>query len=124
MKLRNSAIWLRRIIFLQGIYYFLTAVWPLVNLDSFIAVTGAKTDIWLVKTVAALIVAISVTLLASTCTPRVSKEICILAILTSLSLIIIDAYYSLNGTISAIYLMDAAPEIAFAIGAFLWFPET
>jgi hypothetical protein len=95
-----------------------------VNLDSFIVVTGPKTDIWLVKTVAALIVAISVTLLASTCTPQVSKEICILAILTSSNLIIIDAYYSLNGTISAIYLMDAAPEVVFAMGAILLFPET
>jgi len=95
-----------------------------VNVDSFIVVTGPKTDIWLVKTVAALLVAVSITLMASTYTLRVSREICILAIFTSLNLVIIDMYYSLSGTISDIYLMDVAPEVIFAVSAFVLFPET
>ena len=40
---------------LQGAYFGLTAAWALVHIDSFMRVTGAKTDVWLVKTVAALV---------------------------------------------------------------------
>jgi hypothetical protein len=32
----------------QGAFYVATGVWALVDLDSFMAVTGPKTDLWLV----------------------------------------------------------------------------
>ena len=34
----------------QGAYYALTALWALVHVRSFQAITGPKTDLWLVKT--------------------------------------------------------------------------
>src|SRR5438270_11614006 len=40
----------------QGVYYLLTGVWPLVSIDTFQMVTGPKTDLWLVQTVGALII--------------------------------------------------------------------
>src|SRR5690606_5458945 len=42
--------------FVQGLYFFLTAVWPLLHIESFQLVTGFKTDIWLVDTVAFLLI--------------------------------------------------------------------
>ena len=58
----------------QGLYYALFGIWPLVNFDTFLMVTGKKgkydhmgtglkADHWLVYTVGLLIVAISIPLL-------------------------------------------------------------
>jgi hypothetical protein len=35
----------------QGIYFLATGVWPLLSMRTFLAVTGLKTDLWLVKKV-------------------------------------------------------------------------
>src|SRR5687767_3732081 len=43
---------------LQGIYFLLTGVWPLVSMRTFEMVTGPKVDRWLVKTVGVLIAVI------------------------------------------------------------------
>lgn len=40
---------------LQGLYYSISGIWPLLSIDTFMAVTGPKTDIWLVKTVGVLL---------------------------------------------------------------------
>ncbi len=56
---------LKRVIFTQGAYYLLTGVWPLINMDSFERVTGAKTDKWLVKTVGVLVAAIGGSLMVA-----------------------------------------------------------
>jgi len=40
----------------------------------------------------------------------------------SSSLVIVEGYYSLNGTISAVYLLDVPPELVFAIAVFCYFP--
>lgn len=40
---------------LQGLFYLATGVWPLIHIDSFLAVTGSKTDLWLVYTVGLLV---------------------------------------------------------------------
>jgi hypothetical protein len=45
--------WRRRILALQALYYLATGLWPLVHLPSFEAVTGPKTDDWLVHMVGA-----------------------------------------------------------------------
>lgn len=44
----------------QGIYTLLTALWALVDIKSFMEVTGPKTDVWLVKTVAVVLLPIAV----------------------------------------------------------------
>ena len=45
----------RRLLLAEGVYFFLTGLWPVVHLPSFIAVTGPKRDLWLVRTVGLLI---------------------------------------------------------------------
>ena len=47
----------------QGSYYLLTGLWPVVHLRSFEAVTGPKVDKWLVKTFGALTGAVGAALL-------------------------------------------------------------
>lgn len=47
----------------QGVYYLMTALWPFFSLRTFIAVTGPKTDVWLVKTVGSLLVVIGIALI-------------------------------------------------------------
>ena len=48
----------------QGVYFLLTGVWPLLSIRTFEAVTGPKVDRWLVKTVGLLVAVIGASLLA------------------------------------------------------------
>jgi hypothetical protein len=50
-------------IIVQSVYMLLTGIWPLVHIESFMVVTGPKADIWLVKTVGAMLIPIALTLL-------------------------------------------------------------
>ena len=93
----------------QSVYYFLTGLWPLVDISSFMKVTGPKTDIWLVKMVGALTVAISIALFNS-CRTGINASP-ILAHCAAIAYLTIDVYYYLNGTISFVYLFDAVIEL-------------
>lgn len=50
------------VIKIQALYFFLTGIWPLVHLKSFMAITGEKTDIWLVHMVGLLAMSIGINL--------------------------------------------------------------
>jgi hypothetical protein len=54
--------WRRRFLAVQSAYYLLTGLWPLVHLPSFEAITGPKTDDWLVHMVGLLACVIGATL--------------------------------------------------------------
>jgi hypothetical protein len=110
MKLFNYLVWC------HALYIFITAVWPIVHIQSFMAVTGPKTDIWLVKTVGALLIPVSLTMVAHVITSNGKIPLIILGGLTAIAFICIDVYYSLNDIISDIYLADAAIEFFFLIG--------
>jgi hypothetical protein len=100
----------------QGGFYVLTGVWALVDLDSFMAVTGPKTDLWLVKTVGALVTVIGGVLLTAGWRRRVTRDVLLLGIGAALSLATIDVVYVAAGQISRIYLLDAVAEVGLAIG--------
>lgn len=100
--------------YFQGIYFSLTGVWALVNIESFVSVTGPKTDIWLVKTVGVLVLAIGISLLSARNNPGLPMVL--LAVNAALGLAIIDIVYVVNGVIQGIYLLDAAIEILLVIG--------
>jgi hypothetical protein len=102
----------------QGAFYVATGIWALVDLDSFMAVTGPKTDHWLVKTVGVLVTVIGAVLLLAWRTRRLTREIVLLAAGSALALAAIDVTYVSNGTISPIYLLDAVAEVGLA-GAWL-----
>jgi hypothetical protein len=103
----------------QGIYYVLAGAWPLVSMSAFEAVTGPKTDDWLVRTVGVLAAAIGATLLVGARTPAPRAEAVVLAVLSACGFAAIDLVYGLSGRISRIYLADAAVEIALALGIVL-----
>jgi hypothetical protein len=78
-------------------------------------VTGYKTDIWLVKTVGALLIPVAACLYAHLFIKTNHTPVLILGTLTSLAFICIDVYYVANDVISDIYLADGAVELLFLI---------
>jgi hypothetical protein len=105
----------------QGLYYFISGVWPLLSITTFQIVTGPKVDIWLVKTVGSLLMVTGLVLLMVAIRRRISLEIFILAIGNAFALTVIEVIYWSNGTISAIYLLDAIVEVLLIIGwLLLW----
>jgi hypothetical protein len=95
----------------QGLYYLSTGLWPLVHMESFLAVTGPKTDLWLVDTVAVLVAVIGAVLLFAAARHQVMSPIWLLAIGSAASLTIIEGFYALRGVIWSVYLLDAVLEI-------------
>ena len=104
----------RRILRAQAAYYVVTGLWPLVSRRAFEAVTGPKTDWWLVQMVALLVTGIGTAIGVGARDERPAPAIRTLAISSALSFAGIDAVYSLRGQISKIYLADAAVELAIA----------
>lgn len=94
---------------IQGGYYLLTGIWPVLHIRSFMAITGGKTDIWLVKMVGLLSVATGLALVAN------SRNQQTLGFATAIAFAAIDLNYSFNGTISPVYLFDAVFQFIFMI---------
>jgi hypothetical protein len=115
----------RTVATVQGVYFLLTGLWPLIHVESFQAVTGRKTDNWtgheadhwLLNTVSVLILAIAVPILVAAWRNSFSPAIIVLAIGSALVLTGIDLVYVSRGVTSKIYLADAAAEILLII---LW----
>lgn len=104
----------------QGLYFLLTAVWALVSIGTFQLVTGPKTDLWLVRTVAVLVGVIGSVLLVAWARDAVTLEVALLAAGSALGLAAIDVFYVVVGRISPVYLLDAAAELALLLGWGLW----
>jgi hypothetical protein len=98
----------------QGVFYVLTGLWPIIHIDSFLLVTGPKTDLWLVRTVGVLVTVIGLVLVSGFRRRSISDELVLLAMGSALGLAAIDITYALSGRISPIYLADAVVEIALA----------
>jgi hypothetical protein len=95
----------------QALYYGATGVWPILSPKSFQAVTGPKTDMWLVKTFGVLVGAVGLGLGAGA-RDTVSSETRVLAAGTALSLAAADVWYAARGRIAKTYLIDAVAQIA------------
>lgn len=105
---------LRLVALVQGVVYVLTGVWPLVHMASFLAVTGPKTDLWLVNTVGVLVAVIGAVLLTAVGRGLPRIEIRLLGAASAAALAAIDIYYVTAGVIWPIYLADAVFEIVLA----------
>jgi hypothetical protein len=107
----------RLLLIIQGFYTFITALWAIIDIDSFMEITGPKTDIWLVKTVSIVLVAVGLTLLAHLKEPdQPVLPAILLGCITSAGLAFIDFFYSARNTISFVYAIDGMIEVAFFIG--------
>jgi hypothetical protein len=107
---------LKPLLIIQSSYTFLTAVWPVIDIKSFMEVTGYKTDVWLVKTVGALLIPIAISLVSYLYFSADKRPVLLLGSTTALAFICIDFYYALNDTIPDIYLLDGIIEIVFLTG--------
>lgn len=110
MKLKT---WLLKV---QGFYFTLTAFWGLVDIESFMVVTGPKEDIWLVKTVSLLLLVIGLVYLLAAYRQELTPAVLLLAILAPVSLLLIDVYYALKDMIGNVYLLDAGAEALIILG--------
>ena len=106
--------YVRWVLGVQAGMYILTGVWPLLHMPSFEAVTGPKTDDWLVHTVGLLLAVVGAVLLAASRRREIDRLFVGLAIGAALALAGIELVYVVNETISRIYLLDTAIELAFA----------
>lgn len=108
-----------RVALAQGLYYAATGVWPFLSMRTFLAVTGPKVDLWLVKTVGGLVGVVGGALLAAGARGRVPEELQGLAVGSAAFLAGVDAVYAAKGRIPPVYLLDAVAE-AGLIGAWAW----
>lgn len=99
----------------QGIYFLVTGIWPLVSMRTFLLVTGPKTDLWLVKTVGVILAVIGLVLLYAWATGAVNPPVIALAIGAGLGLTIVEIIYVSKKVISPVYLGDAVVEILLAV---------
>jgi hypothetical protein len=101
----------------QGLYFLVTGVWPLVSIGTFEAITGPKTDRWLVKAIGVLVALIGFVLTRAGVRSSVSPDLALLAQGSAAGLACIDIIYVSRGRISPVYALDAVVE---AILAMLW----
>jgi len=95
----------------QGAFYAVTGIWPILHMRSFEAVTGPKTDRWLVKTVGGLLTVAGVALWQAGRQRRVTPEMVGVATGSAAVLTAIDVAYVSKGRISPVYLLDAVAEV-------------
>jgi hypothetical protein len=96
--------------FAQAGYYLITGLWPLVHIGSFMAMTGPKRDLWLVRTVGVLVTAVALALAQAAWQDAITRPTATLASGCAAGLAAIDVIYVARRTIAPIYLLDAALE--------------
>jgi hypothetical protein len=89
----------------------ISGIWPLIHIRSFEAVSGPKTDRWLVKAVTSLITVIGFVIGSAGMRNRMTPEVVGLAIGCSATLATVDVVYVSRGRISRVYLLDALAEV-------------
>ena len=102
----------RYLSFAQGAYFLVTGIWPLISIRTFMLVTGPKTDVWLVKTVGAVVAVIGAVLTVAGVRRQTAPEVPLLAVGSAAALTAIDIVYVAQGRIAPIYQLDAVGEVA------------
>jgi hypothetical protein len=101
------------LIWIEAIYTLLTALWGLIDIDSFMQVTGPKTDVWLVKTVSVLLLPIAICFISGIYLKQNPLTIILVGLTTSVGLAAIDFYYTANDTIRFVYAIDGSLQLLF-----------
>ena len=100
---------------IQAVYDIGTGVWRIADMDSFLAATGPKTDLWLVEMVGLLASAIGAGTAYAVITKKFDRPLLALLILAAGAFIYVDMYYSLKKVISFMYLPDAVCQLVFIV---------
>jgi hypothetical protein len=96
----------------QGGYYIVTGAAPFVSRRAFEAVTGPKTEWWLVQTVGAIVTTVGAALLSGARSGRITPELRGLAAGCAVGLAAIDTVYVARRQIAPTYLLDALAQVA------------
>ena len=99
----------------HGLYFMITGLWPLVHMESFVAVTGPKEDYWLVRTVAMLTSFIGTGLLIAGIKKHVSFPMIVTVAGSAFGFLLIDVIYVLQNVLWPVYLLDAGVELVFFV---------
>jgi hypothetical protein len=102
---------------IQGFYLLITSLWSLLDIHSFMKITGPKTDLWLVKSFSLILICIALSCLYSGFTRQFSPAVYLMASSIALVLFAIDVYYPLKGVIRKVYMADGYVHLIFLI---LW----
>jgi len=105
----------RAVLGVQGVFYVITGLWPLVSMATFERVTGPKVDHWLVRTVGLLAAVIGASLLTAAGRAEGGPAVWVLALGAALAFAAVDLVYVAAGRISRVYLLDAAAELVLAV---------
>jgi hypothetical protein len=100
----------------QAAVYVPTAIWPFVSRRAFEAVTGPKSEWWLVQTVALLVGVLGGGLGVAARRGRVTPELAAMGAGTAAALAAVDVVYVARGRIRWTYLLDAVAEAACVAG--------
>jgi len=112
----HQTFWIsRRILWVQGLYFTITGALPLIDLNSFQLVTGPKHDLWLVQTVGAMLTVVGLSFCVAGSRHVVGAGTYFLAAASAFTLLLVDLIFTSQGTISPIYLLDAAAELLLLI---------
>lgn len=101
----------------QAAYYLASGAWAVAHRRSFEAVTGGKTDYWLVRTVGLLAAAIGGSLLVAARQERPSPEAVSLAVAAGTAFSLVDVVGVSCRKLRPVYLGDAALHLALAAAA-------
>ena len=94
----------------HGLFNIVGGLWPLLSMRSFEAVTGPKTDRWLARTVAALMVANGLAQWRAEPSAEGLAGARRIGLGTAATLAAADLAYAIPGRISRVYLVDAVLE--------------
>jgi hypothetical protein len=100
-----------RVALVQGIYFFVTGIWPILSMKTFLMITGPKTDLWLVKTVGIILAVVGLVLIVAQVNAEINTSIILIAIGSGLGLAFVEFTYVAKRVISPIYLGDAFLEL-------------
>lgn len=100
---------------IQGWFYLISGVWPIVSPGSFQAVTGAKQDFWLAQTVGIQLAIVGAALVSAARHRRLSRELAFIALGTAAALGIMDVYCVREPRTTPAYLLDAVAEAGLVV---------
>lgn len=101
---------------LQGAYYMLAGLWPLVAPDHFMSFTGARAELWLAQMLGALMAAAGIVLWQGTQQRCINASVPLLGVLVAMGLLGAELNYVSEQTLARSYLMEGVAEFAFLIG--------
>ena len=95
----------------QGLFYLATGIWPLLSMETFLKVTGLKTDLWLVMTVGAILAVIGAVLILAVSIGEINASLVVLAMGSAFVLAFVEIIYVAQQVIPLVYLGDAFLEL-------------